>query len=294
MWPWNAKSTATTNAAEAVKDAASRLVPKRLVEASLAVVYPRECSTTDDLTPDTVLSYAVVTLTDVRMHNGNHKKHAKDIQWHEVRAGGLADIIRKLPQDLGDPDRMAANLKQVLDDGAHRIGDVGRTSLARSIQLESDGAQSASKRALLIVASAALFHARLGDHMVDMKPAGYEGEWPPMTLGECISQGNAVVALQKAWRLILLVDYKPIFEAALGVLNSTTRPDFTGVVHDVAEWASDAAGRVGGLRHDLLGRIFHAVLPSAKKRPVRTTRACPQPYYWPGLQSGTTWMFNQA
>ena len=250
--------------AEAVKDAASRLAPIRMVDVALAVVYPKGCDTVSDVTPDTMLDYTIVTMEAVKEYRGDHRRHANDCTWYRVKAGGLADAIQNLPQDLGDPDQLAADLKSRLHNGAGRLGASQRESLARSIGLDANKGQAAARRALLVVASAALFHARLGDRLHGMRPPGHAGPWSPMTIGECIDQPNTVAALRGTWRMILIVDYKPIFETALGVLNATTSPAFTEAVRDLAEWASEAAGRIGGLRHDLLGRIFHAMLDTAK------------------------------
>ena len=250
--------------AEAVKDAASRLAPIRMVDVALAVVYPKGCDTLSDLTQDTILDYAMVTADAARRYRNDHKRHAKRCTWLKTRAADLAEAIRNLPRSLGDPDQLAADLRNRLYEGADSLTAQQRRSLARAISLESGDEKSAARRALLIVASAALFHARVDDYLRDMKPPDYDGEWPPMQLGACIRQPNTVTALQAAWETILIVDYKRIFEAALNVLGATASSAFTRVVQDLAEWAIEAAGRIGGLRHDLLGRIFHAMLDTAK------------------------------
>ena len=69
----------------------------------------------------------------------------------------------------------------------------------------------------------------------------------------------------EAWRGILAVDYRPVFETgrtALAALPSD--PDTSQAVSGLAGVVAHVAERVTGLRHDLLGRIFHRVLDTAR------------------------------
>lgn len=63
----------------------------------------------------------------------------------------------------------------------------------------------------------------------------------------------------------MALDYKPIFETGKAVINSCS-PDynFTDAVRQTAEAALNIVCNIAGLRHDLLGRIFHTVLNTAK------------------------------
>ena len=258
--------------AEAVKDAASRLVPVPKVDIAVAVVYPKECATEEDLSLDTVLRYAIVTKAGAVKYGTNYGNHARAIQWASCPTGELADILKHLYRDTGDPDQIANDLKIRLNEAVESLSERQCRNLAKAVKLKYPASvkraklNAATKRALLVVASAALFHARLGDHLESMKPNGYTGEWPPQTLGECVgSDAGTRSALAKSWRLILELDYQPIFEAAVNILAKSSGTQFAGAVDSMAMWALDAADRVESLRHDLMGRIFHAVLDTAKQ-----------------------------
>ena len=68
-----------------------------------------------------------------------------------------------------------------------------------------------------------------------------------------------------AKRGMLAVDYRPVFETgriALAALSAD--PDTAQAVSRLAEVVAGISEQVTGLRHDLLGRIFHRVLDTAR------------------------------
>ena len=90
------------------------------------------------------------------------------------------------------------------------------------------------------------------------------GDWPPSGAVECAEHDTVISAYREAWRGILAVDYRPVFEtgrAALAALS--TDPDTGQAVRSLADVVMRVSERVSGLRHDLLGRIFHRVLDTA-------------------------------
>ena len=96
-----------------------------------------------------------------------------------------------------------------------------------------------AKRALLVVASAALFHARLGEHFGTIRPESLEGKWPPQTLGECMVSDDGVrEALTESWCMIMDVDYRQIFRTAIKIL---------AVGGSSRQFADAIAGMVKGL-----------------------------------------------
>ena len=126
------------------------------------------------------------------------------------------------------------------------------------------GYRVAAKRGLLVVTTAMLFHNRLQDPPV-LRPTGYAGNWPPESMSVCAGKAATVRAFQDAWTGILAVDYRPVFEtgrAALAALSDD--PDTALAVRNLAGAVSAISQRVTGLRHDLLGRIFHRVLDTAR------------------------------
>ncbi len=264
--------------AEAVKDARSRLGPKPVADIAIAVVYPK--GTTESLVIDDVVSYAVVyrnadTLSrQTRLYNNEVliPARSESVTWNKCSVRQLINIIENVGNDLGDPNVLVAKLKQALDVAVDCLSAEEVCNVAKSLDMDFEQDSSpAARRAFLVVASAAMFHARLDTYLPGMKPdidarngKPYNGPWPPKTLHACFDADNTPVALLDAWNMILAVDYKPIFEAGRTVLHSCNSNSFTNAVRCIIGWARDAVGLVAGLRHDLLGRIFHVVLGNAR------------------------------
>ena len=135
----------------------------------------------------------------------------------------------------------------------------------------------AAKRGMLVVATAMLFHQRLQGHLPDQRPSGYDGDWPSASTTGCAEQQSVINAFREAWRGILAVHYRPVFEtgrAALAALSAD--PDTGQAVRGLAEVVALVSERVTGLRHDLLGRIFHRVLDTARYDGSFYTSTAPQ------------------
>ena len=257
--------------ASAVKDASSRFEPVPMVHIALAVVYSKECIDEEHFTDETSLEYAVVTKCDTRRYNGNYKAHSEQIEWTNCIARDLPNIIRHLPRSLGDPNTLANDLKTRLAEAALSLSPLQRRNLANSINLtysdpdtKNKQEEMAAKRALLIVASASLFHARLDDRIGDFKQTDHIDSWPPRTLQGCYNSPNTKTALSESWKTIQEYDYIPIFETARNVLEVSNDSVFESAVKSMTRWALETIGQLGGLRHDLLGRVFHAVLDTAR------------------------------
>ena len=269
----------TNKKSEAVKDAASRLVPRSLADLALAMVYPKSCQAGEDITPDTKLAYLHVTKEDIQKYtyDGRHdpRTHAKRSQWGEIAIKEISVFVSNLHKSAGSPEMIAKNLNDRLDAAVRRLGNDDMELLSRALKFNYDAdskkgeekrqaMRNGSKRALLVVAGAALFHTQL-NHLHNRKPKRHKGQWPPSPLDRCINSGRIRQELIKAWTLVLLIDYKPIFESAITVLETCTGQAFKEGIVSMAEWASETADHIGGLRHDILGRIFHKVLDTAKQ-----------------------------
>ena len=185
----------------------------------------------------------------------------------------LARIIRLAPMQLGNPDYVAASLSVSLDIAVARLNNTQKRLLARHLDLpESKGREvmrwdKAAKRALLVVATAVMFHARLDEYLRDNRnppSAMFSDDLPPRTARECANAAEPTAAFSDAWNLILTLDYRPIFETARAALHACPPdPAFSNAIRETAKAALEAAGNIAGLRHDLLGRIFHTVLDTA-------------------------------
>ena len=249
--------------AQAVKDADARL-RQGLTVAVFAVCYPS--GVTEDSLPDATLTWTL------RLKAGEPAE-----QWGTGDAAMLARAVQQAPDSLSGADRAAQKLSDALDAAVGQLSASDRRSLAEALDLPANkpGAgeegdtgsdyRVAAKRGLLVAATAMLFHHRLPGHLPLLRPAGYDGEWPPATPAECAGQSAPIAAFQEAWRGILAVDYRPVFQtgrAALGAIAAN--PDNGLAVRNLASVVGQISEEVAGLRHDLLGRIFHRVLDTAR------------------------------
>ena len=246
--------------AQAIKDADARL-RQRPATVVFAVCYP------DGVTEDN-LAEATLTWT-VRVKAG---EPAGD--WSTGDVTQLAQAVQQAPRSLSGADVAAQLLSDGLDAVVQRLKTPVRQALARALDLpatkpgggeQSDGYYVAAKRGMLVVATAMLFHHRLQDYLPAQRPDGYNGDWPPASATGCAEQSSVINAFREAWRGILAVDYRPVFETGRAALAELTAdPDTGQAVRSLAEVVARVSERVTGLRHDLLGRIFHQVLDTAR------------------------------
>ena len=251
---------------EAIGDADRRL-QQGLTTVVFAVCYP------DGSTTDSLAQAKPIWTVRTRSELGGGAGGAR---WSEP--GGvpeLAEAIRQAGGAVGDADGAAQILSEALDAAVQRLSTPARRALAQEMDLprtkvkagsREDGYFTAAKRAMLVVATAMLFHHRLQEHLPAVRPSGYAGEWSPANPAQCAAEPETTVgAFLEAWRAILAVDYRPVFETArVALLALPQTPDIAQAVFTLAGEVGKIAGLVHGLRHDLLGRIFHRVLDTAR------------------------------
>ena len=246
--------------AQAIKDADARL-RQGLATVAFAVCYP------DDVT-ESNLADATLTWT-VRVKAGEPPG-----EWSTGGVTQLAQAVQQAPRSLSGADLAARVLSDGLDEVVGKLKTPVRRELARALDLprtkrtggsQSDGYFVAAKRGMLVVATAMLFHHRVQGHLPSQRPDGYDGDWPPAGATTCAEQNAVINAYREAWRGILAVDYRPVFETGRVALASLPAdPDAAQAVRRLAEVVARVSERVAGLRHDLLGRIFHRVLDTAR------------------------------
>ena len=246
--------------AQAIKDADARL-RQGLTAAVFAVCYPT--GVTEDNLAEATLTWTLRT-----------KPGEPSAEWSEGSLTQLAQTVLQAPSSLSGADIAAQRLSEGLDQVVQRMATPVREALARALDLprtkpqdrqKGDGYIVAAKRGMLVVATAMLFHHRVQHHLPQEKPENFQGEWPPASPLLCAEQDAVIDAFREAWRGILAVDYKPVFETgrtALGALSID--PDTSQAVKSLARVVAQVSEQVHGLRHDLLGRIFHRVLDTAR------------------------------
>ena len=246
--------------AQAIKDADARL-RQRLATVVFAVCYP------EDVTEDNLAEATLIWTVRV-------KPGTPSDEWSTGGVTQLAHAVQQAPRSLSGADVAAQVLSDGLDQVVQRLRTPVRRALARALDLpatksgsgeQSDGYFIAAKRGMLVVATAMLFHHRVQGYLPAERPDGYDGDWPPDSATGCAEQGAPIDAFREAWRGILAVDYRPVFETGRAALAELTAdPDTSLAVRSLAEVVARVSERVTGLRHDLLGRIFHRVLDTAR------------------------------
>lgn len=249
--------------AQAIKDADARL-RQGLTIAVFAVCYPQ--GTTEDNLADATLTWTLRT-----------KAGEPAETWSEGSVAQLGRAVQQTPNSLSGADIAAQLLSDALDQAVSQLSTSDRRNLAQALDLPANkpgtgqkgntasGYQVAAKRGLLVAATAILFHHRLQGHLPEGRPEGFDGEWPPASAVLCSEQSAVISAFQEAWRGILAVDYRPVFETGRAALAALANSPNTGLaVRNLARVVTQIAEEVAGLRHDLLGRIFHRVLDTAR------------------------------
>ena len=263
--------------ATAIKEADGRLTDD-LAYCAVAICYAEGLRSRQDLA-SSQLQYSVRTHKD--------RPPASKTKWQQGGISQLVSAIRRLPDQLGDPDNIAQFLSGSLDRAVNRLSESQKQDLAQTLDLPAGASirtrfgdagtsryNQAAKRAMLVIATAVMFHAQLDKHRHEITPLWdnrflplrqYEGEWPPAIASQCANDDDPVGAFASAWDLWLVVDYRPIFATACNALRGLAQDSaFTAAVKSVAKAALKVVRNVVGLRHDLLGRIFHRVLETAR------------------------------
>ncbi len=267
----------TAKKAEALKDADGRLRDD-LADCAIAICYPDGLQSKEELA-DCELIYTL------RTHK--NRPTAAKTTWTSGSIEQIAGVIRQVPQQMGDPDEIAQKLSVSLEVAIDRLSESQKQHLAatldlppgKPIKLEFGRAQTsrynqAAKRAMLVIATAVMFQARLDSvheqipALMDNRkspPTLYSGEWPPPRASACAESDDPIGAFYDAWDLWLVVDYKPIFATARNALHGCAHDHaFSQAVRGIAKTALQVIRNIVGLRHDLLGRIFHNVLDTAR------------------------------
>ena len=256
---------------DAISDADKRLPEnENLADIAVAVCYP-------DGTTSESLAGAELQWT---LRDGSGVAAA----WTSGNLDQLTSVIRLAPAQLGDPDFAAAALSNSLDAAVRRLDEGQKGNLAKALDLPRQDKlnnravrepwNAPAKRALLVVGTAVMFHSRLDVHLDGMRPEfdrrqdppqPFNGPWPPLKAQLCANGPNPIGDFLDAWNLILALDYKPIFETGCAALLSCPPdPAFAGAIEDTAKAALAVSANIAGMRHDLLGRIFHTVLDTAR------------------------------
>ena len=253
---------------DAIKDADARL-KQGLATCAVAVCYPANSA------PETLPAAKFIWT----VRDGS----SQAAQWTGGDLERLVSVLRLAPAQMGNPDNVASSLSSSLDGAVRRLSAAQKQLLAQALDLPRQTRNgrpvrnpwdAPAKRALLVVATAVMFHSRLDVHLQEMRPERdnrhnppppYTGPWPPAMAQQCANSDTNIADFRQAWDLILALDYKPIFQTGRAALGACPpEPAVSTAISEVAAAALKASENIASLRHDLLGRIFHTVLDSAR------------------------------
>ena len=179
----------------AIGDADKRL-ERRNADCAIATCYPDGIASQEEITSSRI----IWTIRDP-----SNLIPANRARWSNADLGELASIIKLAPMQLGNPDLAAAALSASLDEAVGRLSEAQKREIARSLDLpqgkstkltgqSSSRWNQAAKRAMLVVATAMMFHSRLDSHREELRPefdsrqpeeTPFAGDWPPMMAQQC-------------------------------------------------------------------------------------------------------------
>ena len=201
------------------------------------------------------------------------------LDWAYGNPESLAAYMRRAPAQLGNADLAAAVLGGEITKAIDLLDLGQKRALSQKLDLPAGGRgdkqyDTAAVRGMLVIASAVMFHARLDAHLVDSRPdmdarAGgrekYAGDWPPPSAQDCANSRDVIGAYRRAWDAILSLDYKPVFQTAIAGLDAPgAESSWSQAVKIVADAALSLARDIAGGRQDVMGRLFHRVLDTAR------------------------------
>ena len=257
------KFSNTSNAEEAVLEDARKRVRAGIAHIAVATVYPdelRSAPTTKimDIMADTQLRYCIVAET------------LQNDYWFSGNPAALMEALRRTQQALTQDDivektanALSTHLENIASLWSGQTGACDRLSRLLGITIVKDeGEQAANERretsakiSSLVLANAFIFQEQLAlsDERVD-------------TLRKLKKNSNLVEGISDHWRWIWEnINYVPIFQLGERILDELPASvSTTEIVASLLDEAHKICAEQAALRHDLMGRIYHRLLPHAK------------------------------
>ena len=255
---------------EAVSQCLDRLENNHC-QAAVALCYPTGAD--EDSLPSDTLAYCMIDADSFTREGG--------LEWNSGDPENLAAYIKRAPAQLGNADLAAAVLGGEITKAIEHLTPQQKRTLSQKLDLPAAGSGKADKRydtaairGMLVIASAVMFHARLDSHLERNRPimdartggaAEYADDWPPPSAQDCAHSRDVIGAYRRAWDTILALDYKPVFQTAIAGLDAPgAEPNWSAAVEIVAKAALSLARDIAGGRQDVMGRLFHRVLDTAR------------------------------
>ena len=176
------------------------------------------------------------------------------------REGSPADFANSLRHSDLPRQRVAETVDQIVRETAAtltRQGCAPKLASALALPTTKRDLEAAALIASLILSNAALLHHRLRkvDRLSGIKSLESAAQQ---------TDANLPTVLRQAWREMFKIDYRPVFEPALAVLDSLDSEDLAQALRGITQNAISVADELASLRFDHAGPLYHRLLPSAK------------------------------
>lgn len=248
--------------ASAIADADAKL-KRRVCVVALALVYPDDMRTRRDLDNGEV---------QVSVRTADFTPSPKATQWRTIKVQDLAEYVRQTPNELGAPHVLAGKAEVAIKHAASQLSADESASLLGA--MGEDARQTTVEGLLTDLLTAIMFHVKLDSIRYQVAPLEdmryddgrmYDGDWPPMTVQECIESEQVAKSFRSAWAKWLAVDYRQILEwSCMTVDAMAISPSRNNAIQILAEAAVDIQSTAGGQHHDLVGITFCQSLKFAK------------------------------
>ncbi len=239
---------------------------RRVCNLAIALIYPPQCNTRDDLLNSDLL---------VNVRTPDYQPKPKQTKWTAVKGSAMANFIRQAPNELGSPETLVKKANVAVNSAAARFTE----TQAESIMAEmGEAARGTNIKGLMTdLLTAIMFHTKL-DTIRHQTPPPLKDErqspatlpceepWPPQSVSECLQDGNQIVqAFHTAHHQWLAVDYKHILEWSCAILRALPKsPNSNAAVKIIADAAINIQSASGKQHHDLVGITFCQSVETAK------------------------------
>lgn len=238
---------------------------RRVCDLAIALVYPPQCNTRDDLLHSDLL---------VNVRTPDYQPKPKQTKWTAVKGAAMANFIQHAPNELGSPETLAKKANIAINSAAARFTETQSESIMAEMGEAASGTNI--KGLMTDLLTAIMFHTKLDTirhqtpPLIDdrQSPATlpYEDKWPPQSVSECKADGNQVVkAFHTAHDQWLAMDYKHILEWSCAILHALPKsPNSNAAVKIIADAAIEIQSASGKQHHDLVGITFCQSVETAK------------------------------
>lgn len=229
---------------------------RRDIEAVIALRYPDDIATSDDLDAALVggkLSYCVFT--------GNADEHDRfpESGWLEGSVSDIADFARLVSVPQSAVDNAARVLEDGIEDAVAAMDETAKLSPAVTKEIADllgllDVSQT-RRMACAVVANAMVFHDRIGEIHPEVKKLNRL--WTSDT-------DNPQARVDEEWSAILDINYWPIFAVARDIVNLLPTHAAARLLGDLRNTAESVTATGANYAHDLTGRVFQKLIADRK------------------------------